>query len=139
MGIEKINKLICYLIAIQQFAKDIHYSCHGEAFYGKHLFADRIYKGWNGYIDDLKEICILGHGYAPLPSSEYLKGAIELIPSLVVNDDRPNFLNIHSLIESCMNFIETLDNLSKGDENLIGAIAQDLQQNYGLLNLQVEE
>lgn len=144
-NIDNINKLICYLIAIQQYAKDIHYTVHGEAFYGKHLFADRIANAQEDddlmttYIDQLKEVCVLGHGFHTLTSKEYLQGAIELLPDVEESDDKQNFLNIHKLIEDCLTFIDELDGLTRGDENLIGAIAQDLQTNYGLLNLQVEE
>lgn len=144
-NIENINKLICYLIAIQQYAKDIHYTVHGDAFYGKHLFADRIADAqadddiMTTYIDQLKEVCVLGHEYHTLPSEEYLKGAIELLPTVVEKDDKQNFLNIHQLIKDCLLFIDELEGLTCGDENLIGAIAQDLQNNYGLLNLQIEE
>lgn len=50
----EINKLICYLIALQNFAKDIHYSCYGEAFYGKHLFADRLQEDLYDYVDQIR-------------------------------------------------------------------------------------
>ena len=48
---DKIDILIAYLFAIQAFAKDIHYSASGEAFYSKHLLADEIYKGIDEQID----------------------------------------------------------------------------------------
>lgn len=143
--IEKINKLICYLIAIQQYAKDIHYTVHGDAFYGKHLFADRIANAEEDvdvmtiYIDKLKEVCILGHDFHTLTSSDYLEGARVLLPEVAEKNDRQNFLNIYQLLKNCLTFIDELEGLKRGDENLIGAIAQDLQNNYGLLNLQIEE
>ena len=34
-----------------------------------------------------------------------------------------------------MQIIEDAQGISKGDENLLGAIAQDLQNNVGLLNI----
>ena len=48
------------------------------------------------------------------------------------------FVLLQKLIGDTLVHIETLDGLSKADENLIGAIAQDLQQYYGLLNLRIE-
>lgn len=143
-NIDDINKLICYLIAIQQYAKDIHYTVHGEAFYGKHLFADRIADAqadddiMSTYIDQMKEVCVLGHGFHTLPSVEYLQGAIELIPAVADKNDKQNFLNMQTLLTDCLAFIDELEGLTRGDENLIGAIAQDLQNNLGLIYLQVE-
>lgn len=73
---EKNNKLICYLVAIQNFTKDIHYSCKGDAFYGKHLLVDRIYDGLDDFIDVIKETCLLGNDILPLPSGEYMARAM---------------------------------------------------------------
>ncbi len=56
---DEFNKLITYLLAIANFAKDIHYSCHGEAFYGKHLFADRIQENISEFIDQIKKFACL--------------------------------------------------------------------------------
>ena len=120
------------------YAKDIHYTVHGDAFFGKHLFADRIDGDNNEYIDLLKEVSVLGRGYQTLPSEEYLRGAIEFLPE-VTEDDQKNFENIKGLIKETLVFIEQLEDLTRGDENLIGNIAQDLQQNLGLLNLQVND
>lgn len=143
---QDINKLIALLIAVKGYAKNIHYTVHSSAFYGKHLFADRI-AGANddddeiidGYIDLLKEVCILGHGFEPLSTEEYYNNSLELFPETSENDDQLNFANMLTLIIQTLDFIENLKDLSKGDENLIGAIAQDLQQNAGLLSLQVKE
>ncbi len=135
---EKINLLICYLLAIQNFAKDIHYSCHGESFYGKHLFADRIQDGLYDYIDQLKEVCLLGNEIEPLPSGEYLSRATSLIP-LKSDSDLNNFKSMKDLLIETLALIEGLDNLTKGEENLIGSIAQDLQQMLGLVNRQAKD
>ena len=142
---EDINKLIVLLIAVKGYAKNIHYKVHGEAFYGKHLFADRIADAnddddeiIDGYIDLLKEVCILGHGFEPLSTEEYYNNSLELFPETSENDDQLNFANMLTLLVQTLDFIENLKDLSKGDENLIGAIAQDLQQNAGLLSLQVK-
>lgn len=37
-----IDRLIIYLLAVSNYAKDIHYNCKGDNFYGNHIFADRI-------------------------------------------------------------------------------------------------
>lgn len=119
----KINSLIAALLAIANYAKDIHYNCGGKNFYGNHLFADRIQENLAEFIDQLKEICLLGHSLKPLRSSEYLSQASGLIPSEI------NFSQMKTLILNALALIESISDISKGDENLIGNIAQDLQFN----------
>lgn len=123
------NNLIVHLTAISNYAKDIHYNCTGDNFYGNHLFADRIAENLSDYIDQIKEICLLGHKVKPLHSSEYLEQAANLIPEEI------NFSQMSELLLNTLMIIESISNLSKGDENLLGAIAQDLQNNIGLINI----
>lgn len=133
---ELINTLISYLIAIKQFSKDIHYNCVGDDFYGKHLFADRIGENIEEYIDLLKEVCLLGHGVKTLASSRYLQMAIEFIPELGEN----MFAEMQQLILKTLAQIEFINkNASVGDLNLLGTIAQELQNMLGLINVQVGE
>lgn len=135
---ENINNLIAYLVAIANFAKDIHYSCYGEAFYGKHLFVDLIQDDLYNYIDLLKEVCLLGNEIAPLPSSEYMRTAIELIPMRLENDDYKNFENMKSLIVDTLALMENTQNLTRGENNLLDDISQNLQQKVGLINQQIK-
>ena len=128
MNRSEVDNLIVHLTAISNFAKDIHYNCKGDNFYGNHLFADRIADNLNDYIDQLKEICLLGHGVRTLHSSEYLNGAAEIIPEDI------SFKTMKKLLIEALDIIENTENISKGDENLIGAIAQDIQNNIGLIN-----
>ena len=129
MNRDKIDNLIDYLMTISSYAKDIHYNCSGENFYGNHLFADRINDNLNEFIDQLKEICLLGHNIKPLNSSEYLKRASESVPKDI------SFSLMSELMLNTLSLIETIEDISKGDENLIGAIAQDIQNNIGLINI----
>ena len=136
---ENINKLICYLIAIQNFAKDIHYSCSGDAFYGKHLLADRIYDGLDDFIDQLKEVYFLGNNILPLSSSEYLAMAMNLLPALE-QDDKKNFTNMKNLIVNALAHMERMlqdKEATRGEVSLIDGIAQDLQGKLGLVNRQM--
>lgn len=135
---EHFNKLITYLMAIQNFCKDIHYSCHGESFYSKHLFVDHIQENLYNYIDEIKEVCFLGNDERPLPSGEYLSRATNLIP-LLETKDLQNFINLGKLIVEVLALIDNIERSTQGEANLMGAIAQDLQNNLGLLNLQVKE
>ena len=135
---EEINKLIEYLIAICNFSKDIHYNCKGEAFYCKHLLADRIQENISEYIDQIKEVFFLTGDREPLQSGEYLSRATSLIPQ-VTNEDKANFISMQNLLVVTLQHIEDLEDLTKGEENLVGAIAQDLQNSLGLVNLQVKD
>lgn len=138
---ENINKLICYLLAIANFAKDIHYSCKGEAFYSKHLLADRIQEGLYDFIDSIKEICLLGNDILPSPSGEYLAMTMNLLPP-VETDDRKNFQNMQKLLIDCLVLMQEMlqdKDTPRAEVSLIDGIAQDLQQKLGLVNLQVKD
>lgn len=133
---ENIDSLIVSLIVIKEFSKDIHYTSHGEAFYAKHLLVDKF--NFDDSIDLLIECCLLGNDERPKPSKEYLNLAGGYIPEPKENDDKHNFEVLSGIIEGTLNQISMMQNLSKADENVIGGIAQDLQQYKGLINLQVE-
>lgn len=129
MNRNDIDSLIVHLLAIANYAKDIHYNCSGANFYGNHLFADRFISDIYEYIDQIKEICLLGHNYKPLHSSEYLAQASDVIPA------GADFKSMRTLIVDTLVIIEQMRDISRGDENLIGAIAQDIQNNVGLINI----
>lgn len=133
-----INNLIALLIAIQNYCKDIHYNSKGEAFYSKHLLVDRVQENISDYIDRIKEVSILGNNEKTLPSYQYLQNAAGLIPE-ISQSDRDNFNRLTDLIVSTLAFIEKLDNITKGEENLYGAIAEDLQNSLGLIHRQIKE
>ena len=135
---DNINTLIEYLIAIQNFAKDIHYNCKGEAFYSKHLLADRIEENISGYIDSIKEVFFMASFKEPLASGEYLSRATSLIPQIDPSD-KYNFRSMQNLLTNTLQHIETIENLTKGEENLIGAIAENLQTSLALVNFQIKE
>lgn len=129
MNRQYFDDLITHLLVIANYAKDIHYNCSGPNFYGDHLFAGRFIGDIYEYIDQIKEICLLGHNIKPLHSSEYLKMAADTVP---VGAD---FKSMRTLMVDTLIIIENLSDLSKGDENLLGAIAQDIQNNVGLINI----
>lgn len=135
---EQIDNLIVLLIAIDSFSKDIHYTAHSEAFYAKHLLVDKF--NFDESKDLLIECCLLGNDERPLPSKEYLRRASDITPIPALNNDKANFENLRTiLINDALTTISNMQDLSKADENVIGGIAQDLQQYKGLINLQIEE
>lgn len=133
---EQIDNLIVFLIAINQFNADIHYTAHGSAFYAKHLFADKF--NFDESIDLLKECCLLGHDERPKSSKWYLQQAQGILIEPDESDDKANFEFILTVINKTLDLINGMQDLSKADENVIGGIAQDLQQYKGLINLQIE-
>ncbi|MBQ1769107.1 MAG: hypothetical protein IIZ99_00185 [Turicibacter sp.] len=135
---ENINKLIVLLIAIQNFAKDIHYTCKGESFYSKHLLADKICDGLDEYIDSLKEIFFMASDKIPLASNMYLVDASVYVPE-ILPEDKLNFTSMKELIVLALQHIETLTELTRGESALIDAIAQHLQQSLALVNFQIKE
>ena len=133
---EKVNNLICSLIAIQNFCKDIHYNCKGDAFYSKHLLADRIQDNISDYIDRIKEVSILGNNENTLPSGEYLSRVTSLIPE-IVEEDKENFKSLENLIVNTLMLLQDME-ATLGEDNLYGSIAEDLQNNLGLINRQIK-
>lgn len=128
----RINKIIALLTAIYSFAKDIHYNCKGDSFYSKHIFCDRISENIYDYIDGIKEVCFLPSGDEPLSSKEYLSMAIQEIPD-ITSEDKRNFELLLELISKTLQEIQQLEELTKGEENLFGNIAENLQISLGLL------
>lgn len=134
---ENINNLICFLIALQNFCKDIHYNAKGDTFYGKHLLVDRVQDNISDYIDRLKEVCLLGNDEKTLPSGEYLSRATSYIPELEESDEK-NFKSLENLLVNTLMQLQQIESATKGEENLYGAIAEDLQNSLGLINRQIK-
>ena len=133
---EQIDNLIVSLISIKEFSRDIHYTAHGDAFYSKHILVDKF--NFDESIDLLKECCLLGNDERPHASAEYLQRAINKLSIPEEKNDKKNFETLLELINDTLNQINTIELNNKADENVIGGIAQDLQQYKGLINLQVE-
>ena len=75
---------------------------------------------------------------SPLPSGEYLSRATSLIPE-ISQGDKENFESMRNLLVNALEHLENLKDLTKGEENLIGAIAQDLQTSLALVNFQIKQ
>lgn len=134
---DKINAVIVHLLAIANFAKDIHYNCKGEAFYSMHLLADRVQENIYEYIDGIKETFFLAADIKTLPSKEYLMQASYIIPD-VTGTDKEDFKELKKLITDTLRLIQNLNSMSIGEENLIGNIAENLQNSIGLINRQIK-
>lgn len=134
------EKLLSMLYALYFGVSDVHYWVKGSSFYGNHKFADLIRYGDNdddnilmGYIDDINEVCFLGSELETPYSKDVIANAMSYIP-VKTNDEEQMFQNIKGLVYSILAHIESLmPDASSGEANLLGNIAQDLQQRYGLL------
>lgn len=129
MNAEKFNSLIIHLMAIEGYAKNIHYNCTGDNFYGNHLFADRIAESVKDFIDQIKENCLLAHSIKVAESKQYFAGASELTP--IGND----FNVLKTLIIDTLVLLESINEVSRGDSKLLDDIADALQNNLGLINI----
>ena len=134
---QKINKVIALLLAVYGYAKDIHYNCKGDSFYSKHLLCDRISENIYDYIDSIKEVCFLASEDEPLLSKQYAEMSARVTPDLS-SDDKQNFTRLLALVSQTLQAIHDLDNLTKGEDNLFGNIAENLQTSMGLLVRQVQ-
>ena len=127
--------ILARLTAIQQYAKDIHYTAKGNSFYAVHLLMDRVADGLDDFSDSLKETHYLGGGELPPQSKEVLRLAIAYIP--VLTDTREDLTRLGSLISSTLDALgETMGN-GRADASLLDNIAQDLKLKLGLINRQV--
>lgn len=127
--------ILARLTAIQQYAKDIHYTAKGDSFYAVHLLMDRVADGLDDFSDSIKETHYLGGGELPPQSKEILRLAIAYIP--VLTDTREDLTRLGSLISSTLDALgETMGN-GRADASLLDNIAQDLKLKLGLINRQV--
>ena len=76
---------------------------------------------------------MLGCGIKPLPSILYLRRASDLVPN------GASFKMLREIMIDTLVNIDNLKELKKGDENLLGTIAQNIQNNVGLLNIMFGE
>lgn len=132
--IDKVFEIICGINAISNYAYDIHYSAKGKFFYSDHLFAERIgdTEEMSDEKDDLIETIYLGRGFEAPLSSDIAERVAEITPN-VTDDVQLNFKLLRELIVKVLIDIETLSDLTRGEEDLLGTIAHILQRHNGLL------
>lgn len=132
--IDKVFEIICGINAISNYAYDIHYSAKGKFFYSDHLFAERIgdTEEMSDEKDDLIETIYLGRGFEAPLSSDIAERVVEITPD-VTDNTQLNFKMLRDMIVKVLVDIETLDDLTRGEEDLLGTIAHILQRHNGLL------
>lgn len=128
-------ELLQRLTAINSYAKDCHYNYQS---FGQHQLADVNQEELLDYKDLINEVCYLGLGADAPESEEVLSGALNFIPE-VSEDDQENLARLKLLVKMTLIHIEEMKLETRGIENLIGAISQDLQQLHGLLYKVVDD
>ena len=132
------DDIIVMLMAIANYAKDIHYTCAGQAAYSKHLFADLLQDDLYDFIDDLKENAYLGQQKYPESSRVYLLASARMIPSIKV-EDKEKFLLMAELIDETRIMLEQIDAPTRGVGSLLDNICEHLDKCSGLLFLQTRD
>ena len=132
---DKINKIICNLIAIDNTSKDIHYTANGEAFYAIHTFVEKF--NFAEDIDFIKESILLGNGIRPLSSIDYLMETISILQPVIENDNKANFKNLQNILMETNKLINETEAEST-IKSALDDINKKILQYIGLINLQLE-
>ena len=130
---DTINEVISYIVAITNFAKDIHYNNVG---YADHLLADRVVEDID-IADDIKEQMIIAEKEMPLASGDYLKKAVELIPE-IKEENRENWISLLNLFEDFKKVIDEVK-ANRGGNSLMDNLAQAVNTSRALLFIQTRK
>lgn len=132
-------ELLSRLTAIMFYSKTVHYNCKGQNAYSDHLLADKMIDELDGFKDDINEVCFLGENEDTPLSKDVIEGALKFLPEEKQEIDML-FKSLDDLIVETIQHIQDLidGELSVGEENLLGSIAQDLQFKHGLLHLRLK-
>lgn len=133
-----MEKLLSLLFALKFASADVHYYVKGDNFWGDHKFADDIREDIDEWVDGINEVCFLGTDKETPYSKDIIRDSINYIPARV-SDSKQMFINLRKLIFDILAHIESiLPDCSAGEANLLGGIAQDLQQRYGLIGRRIK-
>lgn len=121
------------LWALKFSVSDLHYLAQKENFYSDHKLADELRDDIDEWIDKVNEICFLGEEKTAPYSKDIILQASQHI--ILLQDTPSNqFKKIAEFIKEILMYVqENIETTSVGEQNLIGGIAQDLQQRYGLI------
>ena len=128
-----MEKLLSMLYALRFGVSDVHYYVKGDDFWGDHKFADDLRSDIMEWIDQINEVCFLGSQKETPYSKDIITDSLQYIP-VKTQDSELLFRNVRELIFDILSHIESLlPDSTAGEANLVGGIAQELQQRYGLL------
>ena len=126
-------ELLCLLEAISNYAYDIHYTAKGRYFFSDHLFSERLSDV--DVKDDFIETFYLGKSEEAPSSADIARKVATLTPQISENT-QDNFKRLRDLIIRALMTIQKYDG-TKGEEDILGAIAHILQRHNGLLYRQL--
>lgn len=136
---EKFDEIVALLLAIANFAKDIHYNVSGSAAYSKHLFADLLQDDVYDFIDEIHENISLAQERIPLASKAYLEMAEAFIPN-IDKEDKVSFERMRDLIKDTNERLRKIKDVpSRGAGSLLDSISEHLDKCLGLLFLQIRK
>ena len=126
-------ELLCLLEAISNYAYDIHYTAKGRYFFSDHLFSERLSDV--DVKDDFIETFYLGKSEEAPASADIARKVATLTPQITDNT-QDNFKRLRDMIIRALMTIQKYDG-TKGEEDILGAIAHILQRHNGLLYRQL--
>lgn len=126
-------ELLCLLEAISNYAYDIHYTAKGRYFFSDHLFSERLSDV--DVKDDFIETFYLGKSEEAPSSADIARKVAALTPQITDNT-QDNFKRLRDMIIRALMIIQKYDG-TKGEEDILGAIAHILQRHNGLLYRQL--
>lgn len=127
-----MEKIISELLAIQRYAKQVHYDCAGENFYADHLLADLVFEDIESFMDEINEVFYLGRDIKQ-PEQEFV---LANAGSIIAEADGDYFKKLHSLLVMCLTDVEMYQNendLTAGETDVLGRISSNLQKKNGLI------
>ena len=127
------KKIYVSLMVLRDVGKATHAYCRNDSFYGNHLFTDKIIKKLSGYIDDIIEICYLGSKELPPFPKGYYAQCAALCPEFT-DDEEKLFTALAEIVDAILTEInEVGEKCTVGQQNLLGAIAEEMTRMKGLL------
>lgn len=121
--------------------KELSLLCAGDGFSRQHKLADDVVQDIQEWIDEVFEVVYLGRGEKAPDYSALFRKAATLIAA-PEEDDRRNFSALADLLDKVLAYIQQISDegdLAAGEQDLLGRMANRLQQRGGFLKQMLKE